>query len=137
MELFCGPDNTADEVVDMLSRHPHGDQARQVVVNWAGAAGDRLGRVLAALTQVSQAKFLADLFLSEMFDVPRGWLTPTVADVFLHPRAWQQLGGFVRLILTAPRRVEFCVSSDSPRAWVRVGVKAVNSSLALFGRGVK
>jgi len=137
VELFCGPDNLAAEVVGMLSRHPHGDQARQVVVNWAGAADQRLGRVLAALSETSHASFLADLFLAEMFDVPRGWLTPSVADVFLHPRAWQQLGSFVRLLLTAPGRVEFCVSSDSPRAWVRAGVQVINSSLTLFGRGVK
>jgi len=137
VELFCGPGNPAAEVVDMLRRHPHGDQAHQVVVNWAGAADARLGQVLDALSETSQAKFLADLFLSEMFDVPRNWLTPSVADVFLHPRAWQQLGSFMLLLLTAPRRVEFCVSSDSPRAWVRAGVQAVNSSLTLFGRGVK
>ena len=137
VELFCGPDNLAAEVVNMLRRHPHGNRARQVVVNWAGAADERLGRVLAALSEASQATFLADLFLSEMFDVPRGWLTPSVADVFLHPKAWQQLGSFVRLLLSAPRRVDFSVSSDSPRAWVRAGVQAVNSSLALFRRGVK
>ncbi len=135
VELFCRPDHSPQDVLQMLAAHPLGMRAHELVLNWQGVADERLGEILHLLRQRTRARVLVDLFLSELFDVPRAWLVPSVGDVFLHPRAWRQLAGFGGLLFRAPGNTRFQLSSDSPRAWVRAGVAAFNSSLALLGRG--